>query len=110
MSYAFWIALVIAVSGGCLGEWQRLRRGWASGIGPSYEYSAVLCAMIVSGNSALADVRATELPFSQSSLAIVLVVGGGSLLYATAWVIVVTSWDCFQQSRVKSHARHKNRN
>jgi hypothetical protein len=105
----FWIALAIAVSGGCLGEWLRLRRRWAPGTAPCYWHAAVLCALIVTGNATLAGVMASEAPPSLSSLAIVLVVGGGPLLYATAWIVIITSWDYFQQTRTRGRARWKSR-
>ncbi len=110
MSYAFWIAVAIAISGGYLGEWLRLRRRWSPGIAPCYGHAAVLCVLIVAGNAALADVSGVEAQSGMSSLAIMLVVGAGPLLYAAAWVTVVTSWDYFQQSRVTARARRKNRN
>ena len=107
--HAFWIALAIAVIGGCLGEWLRLRRRWAPGIAPCYGHAAVLCALIIAGNSALADIRMVESQSSLSSVTIVLVVFGGPLLYAVAWVVVVTSWDYFQQTRARIRAIRKAR-
>ena len=105
----FWIALGIAVIGGCLGEWLRLRCRWAPGIAPCYGHAAVLCALMVAGNAALADIRREESQSSFSSLAIVLVMFAGPLLYAVAWVVVVTSWDYFQQTQARMRARRKNR-
>jgi hypothetical protein len=107
--HAIWIALAIAIFGGCLGEWLRLRRRLAPGIAPCYGHAAVLCALIVAGNAALADIRMVESQSSLSSVAIVLVVLGGPLLYAVAWVVVVTSWDYFQQTRARMRARQKTR-
>jgi len=110
MDYAFWIALLIAVSGGCLGEWLRLRRRWAPGIAPCYGHAAVVCVLIVAGNAGLADVSGVAAQSSMPSLAIMLVVGAGPLLYAAAWVAVVTSWDYFQQARARVRAQRKSRN
>lgn len=105
----FWIALGIAVIGGCIGEWLRLRRRWAPGIAPCYGHAAVLCALIIAGNSTLADVRMAESQSNLSCVAIVLVMGGGPPLYAVAWVVIVTSWDYFQQTRARMSARRKTR-